>query len=127
MAGCIQTYYHYTTLEAARAIVLSGYIEQSIDLTTDARYGVGVYVTDMGLDHTRRTVANAIFGNAAHYMLDKGKLDAVIELYLPSNIVIRPDLMLNIYKVQERVSLNATNHRVYVRDTDGKFIEYKFQ
>lgn len=56
----METYYHYTTLEAARAIMQSGVIRKSTKKARgrdDALYGTGVYLTQIAPTKPKYVIA----------------------------------------------------------------------
>ena len=80
-------FYHYTTIEAAKFILLSGKILPSLSAKGDAAHGDGVYLTTLEPRLGRETVKNNNWDGLAG-IRDK-KVEAYFEIFMPSSKVMR--------------------------------------
>ncbi|XP_069126616.1 uncharacterized protein [Argopecten irradians] len=124
-----KTLYHHTTREGAAQILKSGYIKQSTDTKNDAAYGVGTYFTSHGPDKSQRDIARNNYdgyrNQHADQMLKSGKTDAIIAVDLPTKDVTKAPSDRDIYVSKGDTTIADKNPRVYVRDKDGKAVQYK--
>ncbi|XP_060073514.1 uncharacterized protein LOC132553299 [Ylistrum balloti] len=124
-----ETYYHHTTKNGAMQILQSGYIKKSTDMVNDATYGPGAYLTKYGPEKSQSEIAennyDGINNTFAKKMMDEGKTDAIIAVDLPSNQVHRATKTRDIYVSKGNVQLKGNNPKVYLRDANGKAVEYK--
>jgi len=70
----VEVYYHYTTPEAAQEIIRTGVIRKSIKKTKlrdDARYGNGVYLTQMEPTKTRFWIAFNNYDGRSQTVLER--------------------------------------------------------
>ncbi|XP_033729283.1 uncharacterized protein LOC117318404 [Pecten maximus] len=120
MAGAytIVTFYHHTSLEGMKLIAQSGYIKKSTDVTTDAKCGPGVYLTNLSASCPVPVVLSNNYGSAGTHMMDRA--EATVALDLPNNMVTTCLLGERVvYTVPEDILLKDINHRFYVRCEDG--------
>ena len=80
-------FYHYTSIKAAKDIIVKGEIRPSDAAIGDAAYGDGVYLTTLKPDLGKTTIMNNNWGGAAR---DK-KVEAYFELLMPASKVVRAE------------------------------------
>ena len=74
-------FYHYTSITAAKEIIMKGEIRPSEAACGDAAFGDGVYLTTLKPDLGITTIMNNNWGGAAR---DK-KVEAYFELLMPAS------------------------------------------
>ena len=79
--------YHYTTEEAAKAIVLAGEISPSLQANGDAAHGDGVYLTTLEPRLGRSVIVNNNWDGLA--ASNDKKLEVYFEIMMPSSKVAR--------------------------------------
>lgn len=85
--GDYETYYHYTNFDGMKAILKSEKIKQSKNGGKDARYGSGVYLTQLGPDVRQKKIAINNWANLWEKMENDGKTKVAIELLLSTDDV----------------------------------------
>ena len=79
-------FYHYTSLEAAKRIMLEGKLLPSEAGNGDAAYGAGVYLTTLETHYGVDTIMNNNWDGAA---ATREKVEAYFEIQMPSTKAVR--------------------------------------
>ena len=96
-------YYHYTSIEDAKEIIMKGEILPSDAAVGDAAYGDGGYLTTLRPDLGITTIVNNNWGGAAR---DK-KVEAYFALLMPASKVVRAEVQRDIQVHKGCLKLSA--------------------
>ncbi|OWF41397.1 uncharacterized protein LOC110462551 [Mizuhopecten yessoensis] len=125
------TYFHHTSVERAEAIMQDGVIRQSTGGGGDAVYGNGTYLTRLGPKRSAGEIArnnwDGLSGNHWEYMEGSGRTDAAIAIEMPAHEAGKVERLperRDIHLYPGDLKLYNKNHRVYIRDQNGKAREY---
>ncbi|XP_033738243.1 uncharacterized protein LOC117325855 [Pecten maximus] len=125
------TYFHHTNVEHAEAILRDGVIRQSRGGGGDAVYGDGTYLTRLGPKRSAGEIArnnwDGLSGNHWEAMEDAGRTDATIAIEMPAHEASKVERLperRDIHLYPGDLNLHNKNHRIYIRDQNGKAKEY---
>ena len=111
-------FYHYTTKDAARRIVLSGKIKPSPASNGDAGHGDGVYLTSLEPVLGKKTVGKNSWDGITRHPGDK--MERYFEILIPNAMVRSAESNIHVYTFGQNPWLNLADYKWRLKNTEGE-------
>ena len=114
-------FYHYTSISAAKLIILAGGIRPSLEANGDAVHGDGVYLTTLEPGYGEETIKHNNWDGVARTKTD---IEAFFEILIPSSKVVRANDTrdIQIYKGP----LQLSDYKWNLKNWDGQLLATQF-
>ena len=114
-------FYHYTSISAAKLIILAGKIRPSLEVNGDAVHGNGVYLTTLEPGYGEETIKHNNWDGVARTKTD---IEAFFEILIPSSKVVRANDTrdIQVYKGP----LKLSDYKWSLKNWDGQLLATQF-